>query len=97
MTDLPRQVERGAAAHALLQSPIYQEAWAEIRAAIHEKWEGLAMNEYAQAQELKLLLGLLTDLQTVFESVVSDGNRARDELDRINERRVISPKQWMGR
>lgn len=94
---LQKDVERGAAAQALLQSPVYQEAWAEIRSAIHEKWESLGMSDQAKAQELKMLLGLLIDLQTIFETTVSNGNRARDELDRINERRVLSPKQWMNR
>jgi hypothetical protein len=67
-----------------------------VRQAIHERWASAPLADHAGAHELKLMLKLLTDVQTVLEVAVADGNEARRELDRLNSK-VMSPKQWIGR
>lgn len=94
--NLPEAVKNGAEAQALLQHPTFVRAVANVRQAIHERWEQAPIADSAGAHELKLMLKLLTDVQTVLEVAVADGNEARRELDRLNSK-VMSPKQWMNR
>lgn len=94
---LQKEIERGAAAKALLETPIYTDAWKRMRDLLHEQWEGLPTSDQARAHEIKLMLGLLVDLQTVFELAVTDGEAARQKIEELNPRKVLSPRQWMGR
>ena len=94
---LQKEVERGAAAKALLSTPVYIDAWERMRSILHEQWESLPTSDQARSHEIKLMLGLLVDLRTVFELAVTDGEAARNRLDELNGRKVLSPKQWMGR
>ena len=95
--NLAHEVERGAAARALLETPIYVDAWERMRSMLHEQWESLPTNDQARAHEIKLMLGLLVDLRTVFELAVTEGDIARAKLDELNKTKILSPKQWMGR
>jgi hypothetical protein len=94
--DLAKLVERGVAAQALLQDPMFQEAWDTMAKAIIERWEACPIRDLEGQQQLKLMRKLLDDLRAVFELAVTDGNEARRELDRLNKQ-VLSPRQWMGR
>jgi hypothetical protein len=94
--NLPDQVSRGAEAQALLQNPFVQQAFKAVADAIHEQWANAPIRDVEGAHELKLMLKLLTDVQTVFELAVHDGRMASEELKRLNSK-VLSPKQWMNR
>jgi hypothetical protein len=94
--NLPEQVARGAEAHALLENPFVQEAFASVQAAIIEQWTNAPLRDREGAHELKLMLKLLNDLKSVFELAVHDGREAGRELDRLNSK-TLSPRQWMNR
>jgi hypothetical protein len=89
-------VTRGAKAQALLQNEIYQDAWKNVRNAIHEKWELSPVRDLEGQQQLHLMLKLLNDLQSVFELAVTDGKEARRRLDDLHKP-ILTPKQWMNR
>jgi hypothetical protein len=94
--NLPNAIRDGAEAESLLRHPTFVRAVSNVRQAIHERWESSPISDTQGQHELRLMLKLLTDIQTVLEVAVSDGNEARRELDRLNSK-VISPSQWMNR
>lgn len=93
---LQSDVERGARAKQLLEDPLISEAFESVRNAIHERWEVTPLRDTQGAHELHLMLKLLGDVRTVFETAVDDGKMAAEELKRLN-RNVISPKEFFGR
>lgn len=92
---LTADVDRGAAALALLQNPLFQEAWRLVANGIHEKWEQTPIRDMEGQQLLKLQLKCLHDIKSVFELAVTDGNAAARELQRLNEDKPLSPRQWI--
>ena len=94
--NLTDDVSRGAEAKALLETPAFVRAMENVRTAIHERWESAPVRDVEGQHELKLMLKLLNDVQSVLEAAVFDGNAAAQELDRLNAK-VLSPRQWMGR
>lgn len=93
---LQGDVERGHRAKQLLDEPLIADAFESVRKAIHERWEVTPLRDTQGAHELLLMLKLLGDVRTVFETAVDDGKMAAEELKRLN-RNVISPKEFFGR
>jgi hypothetical protein len=93
---LEDQMTRGAKAQALLQNPLFVEAFESVSNAIHDQWANCPVRDRDGAHELRLMLKLLNDVRSVFELAVSDGKEARRRLDELNKP-VLTPKQWMNR
>jgi hypothetical protein len=93
---LEDQMTRGAKAQALLQNPLFVEAFESVSNAIHDQWANCPIRDRDGAHELRLMLKLLNDVRSVFELAVSDGKEARRRLDELNKP-VLTPKQWMNR
>lgn len=88
-------IERGARAERLLNDPAMTQAFADVEAAIIERWRLAPMRDREGAHELKLMLKLLGDVRANLEQALSDGKLAVAEL-RQNERRALSPAEWRG-
>lgn len=93
---LQADIERGARAKQLIDEPLITEAFASVRQAIHDRWESCPLRDHEGKHELHLMLKLLTDVRTVFETAIDDGKMAAIELKRLNGN-VISPKEFFGR
>lgn len=93
---LEDDITRGAKAQALLQNPVFTEAFDSVSQAIHDQWANCPVRDRDGAHELRLMLKLLTDVRAVFELAVTDGKEARRRIDELN-RPVLTPKQWMNR
>jgi hypothetical protein len=93
---LEDDMTRGAKAQALLQNPLFVEAFESVSQAIHDQWANCPVRDRDGAHELRLMLKLLNDVRSVFELAVSDGKEARRRLDELNKP-VLTPKQWMNR
>jgi hypothetical protein len=94
--NLEAEVSRGHRAAALLRDPLLQEAFDGVASAIHEKWASCPVRDREGAHELHLMLKLLTDLKSVLETAVTEGNHALKEIE-FQKKKVLSPAQWSGR
>lgn len=87
-------LERGAQAARILSSPIFQEAFSSVEAAIHDLWAVCPIRDLEGQQTLRLQLQLLKDVHAVLATALENGQAAKEQLEERN-RRVLSPKQWM--
>lgn len=76
------EIERGERAQRLLRDPLLLEAFASVKAAIHERWEQAPVRDKDGAHELKLMLNLLRDVQANLEQAVRNGRFAADSLEK---------------
>lgn len=74
--------DRPAKARRLLEDPVFQEAFAGVEKAIHEKWAGTPLRDKDGAHELRLMLKLLRDVRKNIERVAQEG---KSELYRSKE------------
>jgi hypothetical protein len=94
--NLEKDVDRGSRAAALLRDPMLLEAFDGVASAIHEKWASCPVRDREGAHELHLMLKLLTDLKSVLETAVTEGNHALKEIE-FQKKKVLTPAQWSGR
>ena len=74
------QIARGEHAKRLLDDPLLKEGMRETRQAIVDAWASLAVENKAQAEELKRLLWAAKQFEAVFESLIAGATVARHEL-----------------
>ena len=89
---LEERLERGTRAERLLKDDLLTEAFALVKQAIIENWEGAPLRDRDGAHELKLMLKLLGDVRANLEQALRDGTMAAEDLKRI--KRDISPAEW---
>ena len=97
MSNLKADLDRGVRAERLLTDPFIDEAFKAVSQSIHDRWEVCPVRDMEGAHQLRLMLKLLGDVRAVFESAVADGKAAAAELERLDSRRVLSPREWQGR
>lgn len=74
-------LDRAARAKAVLDNTAYQEAFEDVRRAIHEAWEAAPVRDTEGQQILKLQLKLLSDVRANLDRAIADGKMAAIELD----------------
>ena len=79
---LTNDLERAQQAKQLLDNPVYQEAFENVRNAIVSAWSGAPIRDTEGHHELKLMLKLLTDLEANINRVLNDGKIAQIEIER---------------
>lgn len=77
-------IDRGIKAAKLIEDPILKEAFQSVRDAITDSWENAPVRDREGHHELKLMLKLLTDVESYFTRAVVDGKFAAEELKRQN-------------
>ena len=77
---LEQQISDGEAAKRLLDDPLFSNAMAQVKAAIIGQWEDLAVENKAQAEELKRLLWAAKQFEACFTVVIAGGSVAKNEL-----------------
>lgn len=77
---LNEEVERGRLASEVLENPVYQAAWAQIRGEIVERWEG--EKDERSRQWLWDLMQATKRLESVFRESMNAGKLAAAELQR---------------
>lgn len=79
---LATDVERATRAHAILNNPVFNEAFAMVSQAIHEAWEAAPIRDTEGQHSLKLQLKLLGDVRANLERAIADGKFAAAELEK---------------
>lgn len=79
---LNEEVSRGREAELLLNNPIFVESFAAVRAGIINAWADAPLRDKEGAHELKLMLKLLTDVESNIKRVVDTGKMATIQLER---------------
>lgn len=83
-------MERGEKAAKLLNDPMMVDAFKAVRGAIVDRWAEAPLRDKEGAHELKLMLKLLTDVQSYLERAVNEGRFAAAEIEQKNRfRRAI--------
>ncbi|MHB1176082.1 MAG: hypothetical protein ACYCZJ_13265 [Sulfuriferula sp.] len=80
--DLLTELQRGEQARQVLESEIYAESWQAVRDGIISAWESAPIRDKEGANELKLMLKLLTDVRRNVETVMQTGKMAKIQIER---------------
>ena len=81
------KLARADKARAVIENPIYQEAWENTRKAIWALIEQTPLADDRTAHELRLCLKLLRDVQGNLNEIMSAGKMASFKLAREAERK----------
>lgn len=74
------QIQRAERAKLMLEDPMISQALADIEAAIMGQWADLAVENKAQAEELKRLLWAAKQFRSFFEVTIAGAAVAKNEL-----------------
>ena len=74
--------DRAGKARALLNDPIFQEAFTTVEQSIHKAWAETATYKRDQLHELKLMLSVVKNVRKSIEAIALEG---KTELHRINQ------------
>jgi hypothetical protein len=66
-------IDRAERAKRLLADPLLREGFDLVRQGIHDTWERTPIRDQEGAHELRLMLKLLTDVESAFIQAVNDG------------------------
>lgn len=80
--ELSEEQQRGEQARMLLENPIYIETLQAVRNGIIQAWESAPIRDKEGANELKLMLKLLGDVQRNIETVMQTGKMATIQIER---------------
>ena len=78
MNDLDRALH----AKQLLENPVYVESMDAVKQAILNGWENSPIRDTEGQHELRLMLKLLTDLQSNIKRVIDNGKIAEINIER---------------
>lgn len=84
------ELRRGEQARQLLNNELYQDALAQVKQAIIDKWISAPMRDLEGQHELKLMLKLLGDLTGYIQTTLETGKMAQIQLE--SERRMTKLK-----
>lgn len=87
---LSDELRRGEQARQLLNNELYQDAVAQVRQAIIDKWISAPMRDIEGQHELKLMLKLLGDLTGYIQTTLETGKMAQIQVE--SERRMTKLK-----
>jgi hypothetical protein len=81
MTDLRREVSRGARARAIIEDEILVEALAAIEAELRADWEGSGPGDAAGREESYRMLRAAKAFRARLRQVIDDGSVAAAEIE----------------
>jgi hypothetical protein len=81
------EFDRSGKAKALLENPLFLEAFQTVEAAIHDKWASIPTHNEKAAHELKLMLSVLKNVRRAVEKVAQEGRKP--ELRLVSQRTVL--------
>ena len=87
--DVDEQLTRAERARGLLENPLYQEAFAVLRAEIQSQWSRSVVGETVQRENLWLMLRLLDKLQGHLKNLVENGKIISQRLADIEKQRKL--------
>lgn len=91
---LEEDAKRGARARALLEDPIFVEAFEALTARYYEAWRATQPGDEAARERLFTLSTALGDVRGHFEQVAENGDLAERQLDELRGRRRILGPSW---
>lgn len=69
------EFDRAGKARALLNDPIFQEAFSTVEQSIHKAWAETATYKKDQLHELKLMLSVVKNVRKSIEAVAREGKQ----------------------
>ena len=81
------EIDRGQKAQAVLDSPAFQDAFENVRAAIFDNIERCSLTDTATAEDLRRCLKLLKDVRLNLVGAMNAGKKVAFELSRAEEDR----------
>ena len=84
--NLTQRAHKGDKASELLNNEIFSDALTNVRQAILNAWQNCPIQDHHTQHELKLMVRLLTDLETNIRAFVQDGNMAKFEIEQQRKR-----------
>lgn len=81
-------IDRAHKAKAILDSPVYQEAYAMVRMAIIDRIERCPIADTQTAEDLRKCLKLLRDVRANFEAALGDGKVEQFNLTEAEKRKA---------
>lgn len=85
-TKLREQIDRGAGAQKLLDSPILKDAFDSIEKEISEGWQNSQADEKEQRENAYFMHRAVKSLRDKLKGYVSQGGYAQKQLEKDNER-----------
>jgi hypothetical protein len=82
-------IERAEKAARLLSDPLLREGFDLVRKGLHETWEKTPIRDREGAHELRLMLKLLTDVETAFIQAVNDGKVVKFNVEQRRHLNVV--------
>lgn len=92
MTDetvLAEQTLRGESARQILENPVFNEAFEDIRQFFIESWQETRGDETEKRENAYIALRLLQNLKEQFEQKIANGEFARKKLLEIKDKSKI--------
>jgi len=80
-------IERAQRAKAILEDPIYQEAWDMTRMRLIESLEALSVEESAKAEDYRKCLKMLKGVRINLETMLNSGKLEAFRLEEARKRR----------
>ncbi len=90
---LHEEIQAASEAKRLLQEPALVKAFADVEAAITQRWATSPLRDTEGQHELRLMLKLLGDVRASLEQAVSNGSFAANELKLKEQSRFQRLKQ----
>ena len=89
--DTYTESQRGIEVKALLQNPLFREAFDTLRAGIVDKWRSCPVRDKEGQHELKLMDVILSNVENYIKQIADTGKMADIQLER--ERKVAKLKE----
>lgn len=81
-----REMERGRQARLVLDSPLYQEAFSNLRAELLRQWEVSPARDSEGREKLWLAVNLLSKIEAHLSEAMTTGNLAQVQLQEQRSR-----------
>lgn len=84
----PQLIDRATKAKAVLESPAYEQSWADVRAAIIALIEKTPLGDTQTAEDLRRCLKLLRDVRANLEAAMNAGKLPEFRIVQEQKRRA---------
>lgn len=93
MTDRDETIRRGERARQILEDDLVVDAFAAMRAHLHDRFSGSESNDIEVRERIWLMLQLVGKLESFFEAALANG---KFEADRIVQEDAAKRGYWNG-
>jgi len=88
-----QQIARGETAQRYLEDPLIQEAFGVIQDALHDQWEQSPAKDAQGREAAYFMLKCFREFRSFFESVIAEGEFAKEEIERLAKRHIKNTRR----